>query len=124
VRLALAIAALGGLGAVLRYLVDLAVTARLGRHVPWGTMTVNVLGSGFGGIIIGATTYRGVSNATATVLLVGLLGGFTTASTISYENVRLFEVRRMGAGLTVLLGTAAASLGAGLLGLWLGMATT
>ena len=47
--------ALGGLGAMCRYLCDLAISALFGRHLPWGTMAINVVGSGVAGLLIGIT---------------------------------------------------------------------
>lgn len=45
--------ALGGaLGASSRYLTGVAMTALLGRGFPWGTLTVNILGSFAMGLLI------------------------------------------------------------------------
>ena len=118
--LALGVAGLGALGSVLRYLTDLAVTAKLGRSVPWGTMVVNIIGSALAGVLLGATTYQSVSPTTATLLLIGLLGGFTTASTIAYETARLIERRRLTTAFLVTIGTLGAALLAGIAGLALG----
>ena len=41
-----------GVGAPLRYLIDRAVQARHRRRFPWGTFTVNMVGS----IVLGALT--------------------------------------------------------------------
>ena len=117
---ALAVALGGGLGAVLRYVTDLAVSSKLGRTVPWGTMFINVAGSAGAGLVLGLTTYQQVSPKVATVVLIGFLGGFTTASTLAYEAARLTQSRRVGAAAAVITGTMVASLAAGIAGLAIG----
>jgi CrcB protein len=118
--LALALAVLGGLGAVARYLVDHSIAKRIGRRLPWGTMTINVVGSGFAGILVGASYYANLSTTTKALLLTGLLGGFTTASTFSFEVAELLRERRYAAGFTVAVGTMGAAVLAGIIGLGIG----
>ena len=111
---------LGGVGALARYLTDHAITGLLGRTFPWGTCVVNIVGCGLAGVVLGATTYQSVTPQAATLLLAGLLGGFTTASTLSLEVARLVASRRVVAGLTVAVGTMVASVATGLAGLIIG----
>jgi CrcB protein len=118
--LALGIAALGGLGAVFRFLLDSAISSRSGRRLPWGTVTINVLGSSLAGLIVGASIYRGLGVGPKALLLTGLLGGFTTASTFSFEVAELLRERRYVAGLSVALGTMLAALAGGIAGFALG----
>jgi len=120
--MAIEVALLGGVGAALRYLADLGISSRLGRSLPWGTMLVNITGSGLAGVVVGATTYQTVSPTSATLLLVGFLGGFTTASTIAFEVVRLFEQRRPASAVGVCVGTLATAVAAGVAGLAIGAA--
>ena len=58
-RMALGIALLGGLGALCRYLADLAITKVAGRDLPFGTMGVNILGCTAAGVLLGATEATG-----------------------------------------------------------------
>ena len=98
----LLVAAGAAVGAPLRYLVDRYVQRRWDPVLPWGTWTVNVLGS----LLLGLLSVT----AGRTVLLfagVGFCGAFTTYSTFGYQVVRL--ARRPA------LLYAAVSLGAGLL---------
>lgn len=99
-------------GAPARWALDRAVTARHRLPVPFGTMTVNVLGSLVLGALLGADPSPGV------VLLVGtgFCGAFTTFSTFSYETVTLLDEGPRGAALTnvvlsLVLGLAAAATG-------------
>jgi len=120
VILALSVAIVGGLGSVARYLTDMAVSAKLGRSLPWGTMVVNITGSGLAGLLLGLTTYQATSPTTSTILLIGFLGGFTTASTIAYEAARLVQQRHLLKALWVIFGTMVVALLAGIAGLAIG----
>jgi fluoride exporter len=118
------IAFAGGLGALLRFLVDgwvnaraRALAPRLGA--PLGTVLINVTGSLLLGIVVGWWVFRTGDNTWKLAVGTGLLGGYTTFSTASVEAARLILA---GRGLTAALhagGMLVASLGAAALGLWL-----
>ncbi|WP_137989246.1 fluoride efflux transporter CrcB [Streptomyces vilmorinianum] len=99
-------------GAPLRYLTDRAVQSRHDSVFPWGTFTVNVIGS----FVLGLLT--GVSSAQAFLLLgTGLCGALTTYSTFSYETLKLYEGGAKGYAAANVAGSVAAGLGA----VWLGV---
>lgn len=103
-------------GAPLRYLVDRAVQRRCGTGFPWGTLTVNTVGSGVLGVLAGASAGEG-----ATALLgVGFCGALTTYSTFGYEALRLAEDGLRGRALAYALVSTGAALGAAGLGLAVG----
>ena len=79
------------IGAPLRYLGDRAVQSRHDTVFPWGTFTVNVLGSLILGIITGAATSGGASPQVQLAVGTGFCGALTTYSTFSYETLRLLE---------------------------------
>ncbi len=79
----------GGLGAVLRFLVDHLSARLITRHFPLGTLIVNVTGSLALGLVVGAL---GAHSDATLVLGTGLLGGFTTFSTHAVETLRLWMV--------------------------------
>ena len=88
----LAIAAGGSIGAVLRYLASSGVHLWLGRGFPYGTLLVNVLGSFIMGLLYELFLQRiSVSDEIRALLLVGVLGAFTTFSTFSMETISLIE---------------------------------
>lgn len=111
----------GGVGAVLRYLVDSATMLRVARSAratpfPYGTWVVNVSGSLLIGVLLGVVAPL---HPAATILGVGLLGGYTTFSSASYETVRLLQRGRVWAGLVngpgqLVLAVVAAAAGCGL----------
>lgn len=81
------VALLGGFGAVIRFLLDGAVSARLTTTFPLGTTAVNLIGALLLGLLLGA----GVSGDVLKILALGLLGSFTTFSTWIFETHRLAE---------------------------------
>ncbi|WP_030909965.1 fluoride efflux transporter CrcB [Streptomyces sp. NRRL F-5126] len=84
--------ALGGaVGAPLRYLTDRAVQSRHDTVFPWGTFTVNVVGSLILGILTGAALAGAAGHTLQVLLGTGLCGALTTYSTFSYETLRLAE---------------------------------
>jgi fluoride exporter len=88
----LLIAAGGGAGAVLRFLVSGWVYAMLGRDFPYGTLVVNVFGSLVMGLCFALLVERMVSGPEwRAVIMIGLLGAFTTFSTFSIETLNLLE---------------------------------
>lgn len=88
----LLIAAGGATGAVLRFLVSGWIYATLGRDFPYGTLVVNVFGSLVMGLCFALLVERMVSGPEwRALLMIGLLGSFTTFSTFSIETLNLLE---------------------------------
>ena len=88
----LAIAGGGAIGAVLRHVLNNALSGPAGAAFPWGILACNVLGSFAMGILI--ALFAGVWEPPQEMkifLTVGLLGGFTTFSSYSMDTVLLFE---------------------------------
>ena len=110
------LAVAGGVGAVLRFVLDGAVRQALGGRWPWGTALINVSGSFLLGLLTGLAG-RGMPPELLLVLGTGLLGGYTTFSTASVETVRLLQQRRVAASLTYSLGVLVVTIAAALLGL-------
>ena len=82
----------GAIGAGARHLVGQAMLARLGPGFPWWTLSINIAGSLFMGLLIGALARGSDGGETARLFIgVGVLGGFTTFSSFSMEFWMLFE---------------------------------
>ncbi len=95
--------ALGGaIGSLGRYFLSGFVGRTLASAFPWGTISVNLLGSLLFGLIW-AMLGRDVSNLWKVFLLGGCLGAFTTFSTFMFETVQLWEKGRPLAALSNVL---------------------
>lgn len=103
-----------GLGAAvggnLRYWAGVLVAARWGSEFPWATMGVNVLGSMAIGVVLAASAVGEWPGGFRLLLVVGLLGGFTTFSAFSVETVSLVQEGRAGVALAYAAGSVLASL--------------
>ncbi len=92
----LAVGAGGALGAMARHGVSRASMAVLGPAFPWGTLTVNAVGSFvMGAVIIWLARHEPESSAMRAFLTVGILGAFTTFSTFALDAVTLAKDRSL-----------------------------
>lgn len=83
---------LGGLGTLARYGLDGWIQYRVGSVFPAGILTINVLGC----LALGIIGQFGLNHITMSPdvrigLTTGLMGGFTTFSTFSWDTVRMLE---------------------------------
>jgi len=87
------IVALGsGIGGMLRYYITDFVQKHSSALFPYGTLTVNIVGSFLIGLILFyLDSIKLVSSEMRLFLTVGLCGGLTTFSTFSYETVKLIQ---------------------------------
>ena len=107
----------GAVGSAARYLMSGWMLARLGATFPYGTLAVNLLGSFALALLmrVGVETTLLAPNVRF-ALTAGVMGGFTTYSTFSYETMQLLQ-----GGATVLaLGNVVATLVGGLVACALG----
>ena len=82
----------GFIGSALRYIISLYAPKLFGTQLPYGTLIVNVVG----GIMIGLIMELSLANNNISPELrlfftTGIVGGFTTFSTFSYETINLFS---------------------------------
>ncbi len=112
------IAAGGATGALMRYWMSNGIYALLGRGFPYGTLTVNVVGSLLMGFCYVFMIERmDVSVELRAALMIGLLGAFTTFSTFSIETLNLLESgEQLKAVINIILSVTLC-----ILGCWLGM---
>jgi CrcB protein len=108
-----------GIGGVLRYWVANIIYYFFGRQFPYGTLVVNVSGCFLMGLLYILTLERfdGIGSQLRALLLIGLLGGYTTFSSFSVETINLFENGNYVSALTNIVFSTVASIAAA----WLGM---
>ncbi len=85
----LLVAAGGAIGASLRYLAGVWLASRLGADFPWGTFFVNVTGSFLIGVVLVLVEGGSLPAGARLFLAVGVMGGYTTFSSYSYETLGL-----------------------------------
>jgi CrcB protein len=99
--------ALGGAGGALaRHWLSSLVHSSAKSHFPWGTLSVNLLGSFLIGIMYVLIVERGLVHPDwRSVTIVGFLGAFTTFSTFSLETIALMEGGQPALALAYVLGS-------------------
>jgi CrcB protein len=105
------VAALGGMGAIARFVVDALVATRVGREFPYGTLAVNLSGAVVLGLLVGLA----VGGDDYLLLGTAAVGSYTTFSTWMFETQRLNEDGELALGLanvavSIALGLSVAAL--------------
>lgn len=103
----------GGIGSALRYWLSGIIPRWLGSGFPYGILIVNIIGCFFIGFLMSLLEDRFIVDPALRIFLtIGILGGFTTFSTFSYETfvmLRDSEILKASlyVGLTLILGLGA-----------------
>lgn len=92
----------GAIGATARHLLTTWMQSQTGTGFPWGTLIANITGSFLIGIVVGLVSQGTLSDQARLLLAVGILGGYTTFSSFSHENLQLIE---KGSAVAFLLNT-------------------
>ncbi len=116
--IALAVFVGGALGGALRHLLSRAVARVTRTRWPWGTLMVNVSGAFFGGVVVAAGTLP--ARPLTAMLVAGVLGGYTTVSTVALQVAQLSDDGQVRQAMGYLLATLGLGLAAALLGFGLG----
>lgn len=123
----LALAGAGGVGSVLRFVIDGLITRRASLLVapaqsvfPWGIFLVNLSGSLALGFVTEAALAGHLSSDLQHVLGTGLIGGYTTFSTASWDTVRLARSGQVRLALIYAIFTALGAVAGALLGITIG----
>lgn len=107
----------GLLGSIARYLISGYVQDRTGEIFPVGTLAVNVIGCFvIGGLSELAEARAFLSPEARALIVVGVLGGFTTFSTFGNETVNLLRDGEWGFAMLNLLTHTVLAIGA----VWVG----
>jgi CrcB protein len=113
IRNILLVALGGAFGSAGRYLVSRLMESSF----PWGTLTVNVVGSLLIGLLVGLVSRGAVSPEMKLLLVTGFCGGFTTFSTFANES---FGMMRTGDMLLAAL-YIGGSVAMGIIAVWIGI---
>ena len=113
---------LGGfLGSVMRYITVRLVDGKMNTLFPYGTLTVNIIGSFLLGVIyMAALRKAGLSENGKLFLGVGFCGGFTTFSAFALENFNLMQEKFLGTSLLYISLSVVAGILALASGIWVG----
>jgi CrcB protein len=111
--LVMAGAAMGGL---VRYLIATAISARYPNRFWYGTVVVNITGCFLIGVVMTTLNQRNANPNWRLLLVVGVLGGYTTFSSFTYETFALVKDGDFSKGFL----NVAVSVVAGYLALWCG----
>lgn len=117
----LAVAAGGAIGATGRFLMGKMMLKAMGPGFPWGTLTVNLLGSFAIGLIVTFMASRyNMSHHWQGFLVTGILGGFTTFSAFSLELGLMLERNEVTSAALYAFGSLFFGVAALFLGLYAG----
>ena len=81
----------GGLGSVLRHIVNVVCPRLFGTNFPYHTFIINITGSTVMGLIAGYLAFKGAAQPWRLFLMTGFLGGYTTFSAFSLDTAVLYE---------------------------------
>jgi fluoride exporter len=104
----------GGIGSVLRFVVDGAVARRMARSFPFGTLTVNVSGA----VLLGLISSLALSPHAALLADTAFIGSYTTFSTWMLETQRLGEERQVSYAVANVVVSVTLGVAGTLLGQW------
>lgn len=105
-----------GIGGVARYAIGTVVQDAADPTFPWGTLVINVSGSLLLSFVYALLEGTAASPEWRAFLGVGILGGYTTFSTFSWEMLRLLQDGEWERAMMYAAGSVVLSLGAALLG--------
>ncbi len=111
---ALAIGSGGFLGAISRFYVGVQIVKYFPHQLPLATLTVNIVGSFFIGILIGLFLYFTPSDILKGFLVTGFLGALTTYSTFAIESYMLLNSSFWYGVLNIVLNVVGTIVAAGL----------
>jgi fluoride exporter len=106
----------GGVGAVLRFLVDGAVARRAGKSFPFGTLAVNISGA----VLLGFVGALALDRHAALIAGTAFVGSYTTFSTWMLETQRLGEERQVRNAAANIVVSIVLGIAAALFGQWVG----
>ncbi|RTK96434.1 MAG: fluoride efflux transporter CrcB [Neisseriaceae bacterium] len=94
-----------GFGGVCRFVLGSLIISIMGKNFPWATMSINLIGSFLMGFLFVLISNRlaDLAPLLTPLILVGILGGFTTFSSFSIETLKLIQNGKLAYALTYVL---------------------
>lgn len=110
----------GGLGAIARYGLGIAIVRWFGTGFPWATLAINVIGCLLIGMALGGGPGPSgfLSRELRLLGVIGFLGAFTTFSTFGYETVSLLQGGKPLLAAGYVIASMTVGIGAVALGVW------
>ena len=105
------------IGGISRYAIVGYVQSKLSSTLPYGTLFVNIFACFLIGILYGVSERMTISDEWKLIIATGLLGGFSTFSAFSIENIQMLRQGQILWALTYILGSVVL----GLLCTWIGL---
>lgn len=105
-----------GIGGLARYAVSVWIQSALDSGFPWGTLLINVTGSFLLTLVYALLESVAAAPEWRAFLGIGVLGGYTTFSTFTYETVRLFQDGEWDRAILYVCGSVVLSLAGAVLG--------
>ena len=118
-KLLLAIGTGSFIGGVGRYLVSQFVQNKFLSTFAYGTLTVNIVGCFFIGLLFGLSEKAALTQEWRLFLVTGLLGSFTTFSAFSHETVSLLRDGQLGQAFLYISGSVLIGIVATFIGIFL-----
>jgi CrcB protein len=116
---ALLLAGAGAVGSLLRAGCTTLAGRLVGAAYPWGTLAVNLAGSFAFGAIVALAKARALTAEQEVVLLVGLIGGFTTYASFAFQATEMLASGRIVSAIAYMITTNALGVAA----VWAGLRT-
>ncbi len=113
----------GAIGGMARFTVTSLLDRVAGGHFPWGTLGVNVSGSALIGLFAALFLYEGAAGPSAlpwSLLVIGVLGSYTTVSSFTLQTLVLARAGRFAAASANILASLCLCLAAAAGGIVLG----
>ncbi|MFO0727350.1 MAG: CrcB family protein [Myxococcota bacterium] len=119
-RILLLVALGSGLGGVLRHVTSVLLARWTGSSFPYGTLAVNLIGSGLIAFVVTAASRQLLSDEARIFLAVGVMGGLTTYSSFNDQVLTALKHGQLGTAGGYFLGTVLGCLAFGMAGVWAG----
>ena len=108
------------IGGAIRYIISTLMKSSCNTFLPWGTLTINLLGCFTIGIIYALfSKHTSTSNSLFLLLTTGFCGGFTTFSTFANESLQMLQNGNISGFITYILLSLIAGLALVALGYWI-----